>query len=516
MIKTFWLAKELATKALIGVFLASTAIGSAHAVERGGELTAALFLEPVSLDPLLGNAPPVDVQVLRLIYDTLVEFSREGDIVPGLAEAFEYSDDNKSLTFHIRDGVSFHDGTAVDAEAVAYNLQRINDSSVQSIYAAHFQQVASVEVVDAMTVRVNLNEPSSTFLASMASIPGMIASPTALKAKGEDYGVQPVGSGPFQFDSRRGGSSLSLDRNPSYWEMGEDGDALPYLDEITFRWILEPSVKEIELTSGNVQLVDRIEPGAFDQLEADPDITLFDVGGIEHWMALNISQPPFDDIRLRKALYFGMNRELIAQISAGNAWQITPTFVHPTEWIYDASIDPYGYDPDKARELLAEAGYGPDNPFEWKLSMIQREPDVSIAQIIQSQLIDVGMKVELELLERQSFIDTWRNNRHQAGMGASPSPHSNNIFFQFLDRSAPQRTGAGLDSVFDLVDKARVTVDREALRQTYIDIQREILDEAMYVWIFMRTEKQAHRDELQGFDLGYQSAWPLETVWLDQ
>lgn len=505
-----WLAH-----AAIAIVAASAAFAPpAQAVERGGNLVASLFLEPLSLDPLLGNAPPVDKQVLRLIYDSLLTHSSDGEIVPNLAESFEYSDDNLSLTLRIRDGVLFHDGTPVNAEAVAYSLRRIVVEETPSIYASHFSKVAEIVVVDPMTVRVDLSSPSSEFLTSMAGIPGMIVSPTARKELGDDYGVNPVGSGPFKFESRRGGSSLQLRRNPDYWELGDDGQALPYLDGITFRWVLEPSVKVIELASGNIQLVDRVEPEDFDRLEADQNVTLFDAGGISHWIALNITKAPFDDRRLRQALYHGINRELVAQISAGDSWQLTPTFVHPTERIYDASIDPYNYDTDRARELLAEAGYGPDKQLPWTLSMIQREPDVSIAQVLQAQLADIGMDVTLELMERQAFIDNWRNKNHDAAMGASPSPHSSNIFFQFLDRDSPQRTGGGIDRVFDLVDKAVGTIDPAELRETYVEIQRAILDEAMYIWVFMRDEKQAHRSEVQGFTLGYQSTWPLETVWL--
>ena len=181
----------------------------AAAQERGGELTAALFLEPLSLDPLRGNAPPVDIQVMRLLYDSLVEYTPDAEIVPNLAESFEYSEDSLSLTFVLREGIEFHDGSAVDAEAVAYNLRRIPEGDLPSIYTSHFAQVADIVVVDPMTVRVDLTEPSSTFLSSMATIPGMIASPGALEEMGEDFGVNPVGSGPFVFADRQGGSSLS-------------------------------------------------------------------------------------------------------------------------------------------------------------------------------------------------------------------------------------------------------------------------------------------------------------------
>ena len=418
------IVRRIAKGVMIATTVAVGLCGSAQAVERGGSMTASLFLEPVSLDPLLVNAPPADFPVLRLLYDTLVTFSPDGEIAPGIAKSYEFSKDYLSVTFTLRQGVKFHDGNPVDAEAVAYNLQRVTHGKVKTIFSSTYKPIDSVEVTGPYTVRVNLKTPSSTFMDDMAGIPGMIVSPTAVDSLGDDFGVNPVGSGPFKFEARQGGSSLTLARNGDYWRMGEDDKALPYLDNVTFRWILEPSVKIIELTSGNVHLVDRLDSADFDRVAKDPNLKLVDTGGINQWVALNISKKPFDDVRVRKAIYYALDRETIATIISGKYWQITPTFVFPTEFAYDGTIDPYTFDKKRAKELLAEAGFGPGHPLSFDLSIIQREPDVSVAQIIQAQLKEIGVDMQLSVLERQAFIDLWRKNAHQSIMGglAEPAP----------------------------------------------------------------------------------------------
>lgn len=489
----------------------------AAALERGGEITASIAAEPKSLDPLFGDAPSVDNQVLDQIYDTLVRWTPDGQIEPYLAESYEFSDDALSLTFKLREGVTFHDGTALDAAAVVFNMERLLADDVPSLYTSGVADVESVEAIDPLTVRVNLSQPSAAVLAAYAGPAGMVASPAAIEEFGEDFGTNPVGTGPFKLDSRQAGTGLTLVRNDDFWKDGEDGQPLPYLDTVNFRWITQQAVKMIELESGNVDIVDDVASDDFGRIEQDEGLDLIDAGGIEQWIAFNITKPPFDDIRVRKAVYFGIDRPMAAQIIAGDYGRVIPTVVGPKEFAFDDTIDIYSHDPERSQELLAEAGYGPDNPLRFDLSMIQREPDVSIAQILQAQLQDIGIEVNIKQMERQAFIDEWRGKNHAAGLARVDLPRGDpdQTFYPFFGRDATQRTGAGDEELAELVDKGRVTIDQEERRQVYIDAQKRLLEFAHYVWIFMREAKHARTASLN-METSSVKTWYLDEAWLDR
>lgn len=495
-------------------------IGTAKAADpvRGGVLTASVTSEPKSLDPLFGNAPSIDTQILTQIYDSLVRISAEGPIKPLLAESFTFSPDGMALTFKLRRGVTFHDGTPLDAEAVAFNLRRLTTPGISSLFTSGVADVASIDVVDPLTVKVNMKRPSAVVLSAYAGPAGMIASPTALKKLGDDFGTAPVGSGPFKVVSRQAGTSLELARNDNYWRDGADGRKLPYLGGIKFRWITQNAVKMIELESGNVGLVDDIQSEDFERVTKDRRLNLINAGGISHWMAFNITKPPFDNVDVRRAIYLGINRAAVSDIIAAKYGQIIPTLVHPSEFVYDGSIDIYKFDAAKAKDLLGKAGYNANRPLAFKLSMIQREPDNSIAQIIQAQLAELGVKMTITQLERQAFINEWQGKRHEAGLARVDLPRGDpdEAFYPFFGRTAPQRTGAGDPVLFDLIDKGRTTLDQQARKGVYVEAQKRLLDQAAYLWIFMRESKHASTSKLTNFVVSPVKTWYLDEAWLSK
>lgn len=502
---------------MVAAALALGGAGEAPAQVRGGVLTASITTEPRSLDPLLGNARSIDQKVLAQIFDSLARWSEEGTVVPHLATAWSFSADGLELTLEIAPGVSFHDGTPVDAEAVAYNLRRVTAPEVNSPYATEFATVQSVEVTGPLGVRLKLSAPSASILAALTGPAGYIASPAAIEARGEDFGINPVGSGPFRMASRQSGANIVLERNPAYWRQGADGQPLPYLDGVTFRFITETAVKMIELEAGSVHLVDDLQPGDHDRVKANPALTLIDAGGISQWMVFNITRAPFDDLRVRQAIYLGLDRPAMAQIIAG-AYGYTPPFgVHRSESVFDDSIDPYAYDPARARALLAEAGFGPANPLAFELSLIQREPDSSTSQIIQAQLAEIGVTAKLSVLERQAYVDHWRSGQHEVGLARVDIPRGDPdaFFSDFFGRKAPPRGGAGNPEVFDMVDAARSELDPARRRQLYIDIQKKVLDEALFVWLYIRESKFASTARLRNLPGNLAKAWYLDAAWLE-
>jgi peptide/nickel transport system substrate-binding protein len=274
----------------------------------------------------------------------------------------------------------------------------------------------------------------------------------------------------------------------------------------------------IELESGNVGLVDDIQSEDFERVDSDPRFDLIDAGGIAHWMSFNVTKAPFDDLRVRQAIYAGINREAVSEIVAGRYGKVIPTIVHPSEFVYDDSIDIYAHDPEKAKALLAEAGFSAQKPLRFNLSMIQREPDNTIAQIVQAQLAEIGVELNIQQLERQAFIDEWQGKRHDVGLARVDLPRGDpdQSFYPFFGRTAAQRTGEGDPVLFDLIDKGRITLDQDARKQVYVEAQKRLLEIAHYVWIFMREAKHASTTKLENLAVSPVKTWYLDEAWLDQ
>lgn len=498
--------------------VAGAAVGAAaDAPVRGGDMTVSITSQPKSLDPLFGDAPSVDTQIYNLIYDPLVRLAADGSLGPGLADSWKFNAAGDEVVFDLHKGIKFQDGTPFTAAAVVYQIDRLLSKEVNSPRSTDVADVASAEAIGDYQVRVNLKNPSGAFLAAMAAAPGMIASPTALKKYGKDYGRNPVGTGPMKFVSWQSGGHVKLARNVNYWRNGADGKPLPYLDGVTVRFITQTAVKLVEIESGNIDIVDDIQPRDFKKLDDNPKVELFDAGGIEQWMAFNITKPPFDDIRLRKAVLYALDRDKMLKIVAGKYGKVIPCIVYPREFFYAPDIDIYKYDPEKSKSLLKEAGYG-DKTFAPTLTLIQRDPDTTVAQIVQAQLKAVGIDIKLELVERQAFIAKNRSKKHDVSMGRVDIPRGDpdQTFGAFFGRDAYQRGGAGLPVIYDLVDKGRQEVDQAKRRATYIEAQKEIIDNALYAWLFMRDVKHAKRTSVKNLETTPTKVWLLEKVWLQK
>src|SRR5215212_2885793 len=200
-----------------------------------GTLYVALGAEPPELDPNLSSAY-VDRQVMASLYDKLIDLDQNGEIVPMLAKSYDVSDDGKIYTFHLREGVKFHDGTPFNAEAVKVNLDRYQQED--SVRSTEVEPIESVEVIDPMTVRVTMSEPFAPFLAVLTDRAGIMASPKAIKESGGRISKDPVGTGPFKFVERVRGDHITVEKNPDYWR-----DGYPKIDKIIYKGIEDENVQ---------------------------------------------------------------------------------------------------------------------------------------------------------------------------------------------------------------------------------------------------------------------------------
>lgn len=476
--------------------------------QKGGKLSAAMVLEPASLDPIMGNAQGADRSVYNLFVENLLRQDANGEFQPLLAESWELAEDGLSVTFHLRSGVKFSDGTPFDAEAVKFNLERVVDPELGSRMRGFLADMAGVDVIDPLTARVNLARKSGPILAMLANEPGSMVSPTALKELGPDFARRPVGTGPFVISGWSSGQ-IDASRNENYW--GES----PNLDAVTVRTISNTAVKLVELRSGSVQLGDIVQVKDIEEIQGDSNLALMDtIQVITSYVSFNNKAGVFAENKLlRQAVAHAINREAIEMAVSRGQGGVLKAFDPPQSPSFDEAIQGHAYDPELARKEYQESGHSGELTFV----VIQRDPDTQVAQIIQAMCSEVGIPVRIEVLERLAWVERVLKGDYEFGLlrAAPPSPDPDMTYSNFYGRNAPNDYSHIKDpEIWDMVDKARSLSDMSERKQVYAAIQSRILDNYWQTYLFWRPQKEVARVELQGFEREFCGAWRYNNMWL--
>lgn len=493
-----------------GAALAAAGVRGAWAQQgaRGGALAVGFSVEPAGLDPAFGDAPSLDRSIYNMFYDNLFYLGPDGALQPALATSWEVSDDGLAITCALRQGVTFQDGAPFDAAAVKASLERVVDPALNAPYARNLGDLDGVDVVDAANVRIRLKQPSGAIMTALATEPGMIVR----AVEGADLKRRPMGTGPFTLREWVGGNSLTAVRNPNYWAAGEDGQPLPYLDEITFRFIKNTTVKITEARAGSIQLADAIQTKDFEAVRADPNLVLPpNSQGIHQWMSFNVSQAPFDNVDLRRAVLAAIDRAAIARVVTGPHGRVTPTLITPEDWIYEADLPAPEHDLEAARDHLAKSGFTGD----FAITAIQRDPDTQIAQIIQAQLQQAGIRSRVEILERQAWLDKVLKKNHEIGLLQihQPRPDPDATFAPTFGRDAAFNwSGVDDPELSELVERARRTADRDERRMLYVEAQRRILESDAYGFLFTRPVADIVNKAVSGLRTEVHGPWRLDQV----
>ncbi|MFC7844644.1 ABC transporter substrate-binding protein [Streptomyces sp. NPDC057382] len=495
------LAGAAATMSLTAVAACSGSSGGSGSGSSGGTLTVGFDNEPLTLDPALSAAISSDRNVLNLFYDTLLRQQRDGSFEPALAESWKES--GRTITFKLRKGVKFHDGTPFDAEAVVFNLRRVMDPATKSTKAAALSKISDVKAVDAATVQITLKDQDPLLLINLAHEAGMMASPTAVKKGGAGYGRKPVGTGAFTFETWRSKVQLIAERNKTYWAKASDGSALPKLDKVIYRFVTEAKVLRTELATGGVQLVRALPPEEFKQLESNSAVSIKDEGVRRaYYVALNVTRPPFDDPAVRAAFAQAVNREAVGKAAAGNEFDVAPSFATKSDWFYDGSLAPLPYDPKAARKALTEARGGKGTTIT--ILARRRAPDPTIAELLQNQLKQAGFTVKVEVLELQTMLERLLNQDFDAGMLVIDIPRLDpSLSFNPYFSSDGANNWSGLkDTKLDgLLEKALNTDDQAVRKQAYVDVQRRLLDQNYWVFLHQPKSPLIRSTKLKGVTL---------------
>src|SRR5256884_3151227 len=459
------------------------------APQPAGPLVVGLVAEPVNLDP----AQVTDLnsnRVGRRIVETLATFPDEStQIVLGLAESWTVSKDGLRYTFRLRKGISFHDGTPLNAEAVKFSIERqinaehpFNKLGKYPFANYFFGNVRAVEVVDPSTVEFVLKEPRASFLTILTSAAASIVSPTAVKKFGADYALQPVGTGPFKFGSWDRGQRVVLEKNPSYWRYPVK------LDRVVYRPIVEGQARLTELLTGSLDLIVDVPPDFVGQVEQSPKATLLKQVGAHVWyLGINNQKKPFDDKRVRQALNYAVNNDAIVRDVLKGTGSLSHGPVLPNTWGADAALKAYPFDPDRAKKLLAEAGYptGFSTTLWVPESGSGMQSPVAMSTVIQSNLKAVGVNVALQTMEWGAYLAKLRTKEQDlfalSWMAGNEDPDM--VMYPLLHSSqwtpnGPNRALYKNEKYDELLHQARLTTDQKKRAELYRDAQRILVDDA--------------------------------------
>lgn len=483
---------------------------------RGGEVVVAFPNEPATLDPAFSTAISSDRNILNLFYDPLLRMDMDGELQPALATEWAVSEDDLQVTLTLRDGVTFHDGTPLDADAVAANLNRIRDEAVASPKAPTLASVDEVVVEDDVTVVLELSRPDPVLLTHLAHESGMIASPSALDAGGEDYGREPVGTGPFTFEEWRTGVELTAQASGDYWATGPDGEQLPRLDSVRYRFITDEQVSLAELRTGGVDLVFNLPPSSFAQAESDPAIAVDEVGRRRsYYVTLNVTRPPFDDARVREAFSLAIDRGQVGDVTAAGEYDLAPSFATTSDFFYTDAVPVPERDPDAARALLAEAGV--EDNVEMTILVRRRQPDPQIAELLQAQLAEAGITATVEVAEFQSVLERLQSQDFDAGVLVIDVPRVDpSLTFDPYFVSGAGSNWSGLsDPVLDEALAEAVTVpDPEERAALYEQVQQRIHDESYWAFLHQPRSPIFRSAQLQGLVYDVDRQWRLDQAFI--
>lgn len=504
---------------LVAVLLAGgLGAASAQGGRRGGTLRAGLDSDPPNMDPHRSTAA-VDRQVYQNLYDKLVDTDANLTIVPMLATSWTSSPDGKTVTFKLRQGVKFQDGTPFNADAVKYNFERMKDPKFPSARRSEILPVQSVTVVDASTVRLNLEKPYSPLLYVLTDRAGMMVSPAAAQKEGLDFALHPVGTGPFSFVEKIPQDHVTLQRNPNYWAKGE-----PYLDRIVYRPFVDDNARVANLKSGDVDIINRVPAPQIKSLAAEaakPDARFkLLVHGAFEWdgIYLNVTKPPFDNKALRQAFNATIDRNAIANVVLQGAVFPAYSFFPNGTPAYDPNwkIPPRSI--PLAKEKLQAAGH--PGGFEFTVLSTPGPVNQSILQAIQSMAAEAGIQMKIQLLEFGQLLTTTDHLQHQAALlGWSGRPDPDFDIYPFM---TPSGIGSFNDAgytnpkVTELLDAARLLNDMNQRRRAYGEVTKILADDMPYVWLYFPKEYKLVSTKVHGYVHVPDGMMRFASAWLSQ
>jgi peptide/nickel transport system substrate-binding protein len=478
----------------------------------GGSIAMAVVDDPCTLDPHV-NSCGRDGVFMHALFDRLVEAGPDGEIVASLAEDWEVADDDVTWTFNLREDVTFHDGEPFNAEAAVFNFDRIVDPETQSEYAV-FQlgPYDSSEAIDEYTLELRMESPYGLLLISLATYGMAMMSPAAVEQYGEEIGFNPVGSGPFMLDEWVEQSHVRMVRFEDYdWASDvEDASGPAALDQIEFRVIPEAGTRTAALLSGEVDMA-TIEGSDVETFEMEDEFRVertLTSGYPPAGLLINTQHGPTDDVLVRQALSYGVDREEVNLIVYEGLAADADTVMSEFSWAHNPDSALYSYDPDRAAELLDEAGWVMgDGDFREKdgeplrIVHLALTGVADVAEAVQAQLRNLGIDVELLIQDNPAQQNSAQSGDHHLvwtqWSGVDPADlrkifHSDDIGsgWNFSHYDNPD--------VDELFEQGEQEPDLDARTEIYHELQMTLMEDAVYIPLNNATTFYGVSDRVQG------------------
>ncbi|MCL5027208.1 MAG: ABC transporter substrate-binding protein [Chloroflexi bacterium] len=499
---------------------ASPTATAAPKIKRGGTIKVAIQNEIMSMYPMLSTGPVPDES-----YDGLTTWEPDAKgrwgPAPGLAESWEFA--GKSVTLKLRKGVKFHDGSDWNADVAKWNLVT-QATHPKSIAKKNLECVdpKAIEVVDPYTLKVGFNYPCAPFLANVSNAmneSGMVSKVAQEKMGDDGLGRHPVGTGPFEFVEWLPNDHHTVKRFDGYWRKGADGKSLPYIDGITFRFIADDSVRLLEVKSGNVDFTELIQGKDVPGVKASPDLVFVETPymGNKYRFVFNAKSEPFgNDLKLRQAAQYAMDREAMAKTLGMGAGTASKYDFAPGGLGYDESVPYYGYDVNKAKQLVKDSSKPAG--VDILLTVISRQIDQQQAQMMKQMLDAVGIRTEIEAMERIA----WGKKVREGGQFQMATQRTNYepdpdapLTLTWASEGQAAYSRASVPEMDKCLQEGRETYDPAARQQVYVKCQKIMFETAWWGFMWSQGWNYVYNKRIKGFPPSWASKWRFDQIWLE-
>ncbi len=462
-------------------------------------------VDALTMDPQMVDNVPTANAVMH-VHETLVTWDKKMNIVGKLAEKWTTSPDGKTWTFYLRKGIKFQDGAEFNADAVKNSFERILDPATGSPRRSILSMITDMKVINPYTIALTTQEPFGPFLSQLATYNAAILSPKAIDRYGKEYGRHPSGTGPYVLKEWLPGEKMVFERNENYW--GEK----PKTRTLIFKVIPENTTRVMALQTGEVDIISNVPPFQINQLKANKNVEVFLAEGFRTiYLGMNFKRPPFNDIRVRQALNYAINRDaIIKNILGGTATRaIGPEAISIPGAANDLTT--YEYNPQKAKKLLAEAGYPNGVEIKFYAPFGRYNMDKQVAEAIQAQITQAGFKADLQTLDWAIYSNLLKEGKDtQLFMVGKGSPSGDLDFTSQIC----WKTGGSLNYSFlsdptidKLVDEQRRTVDPKKRKAILHEMQVKVQEALPWASLYYEKQIVAKRKNVSG-----EFIWPNEFI----
>jgi peptide/nickel transport system substrate-binding protein len=489
---------------------------AAPAEAAGGTLTFGRYADSRFLDPVWNDAN-LDIWVLNSLYDTLLHSTRDGqDVIPALASDYEVSDDGLTFTVTLRDGIMFADGSDITPDDVVFSIDRARNPE-HGIWSFTLESVDSVEAVGDNQVQFNLNRPDPALPAALAMFNSAVL-PKALyeavdgetdEEKARAFAESPIGSGPFVLTEWVRGEHMVMERNPYYWMTDDEGNQLPYLDAVRFEIIPEDATRILKLQAGEIDMAEFIPLSRVAELDADPNINMQLYPSTKVNDLLMNNRPelldgtpnPLSSQEVRQALNYATDKEALIQLVTFGTGTPMRSYMSSTTPLW-APQELYPYNPDMARELLAEAGY--EDGFDVTiLATAGNADDAALLTAMQQMWADVGVNLIIEQVDAATKTDRYRANDFQMRTAAWTNdindPSQITSYFAIYDVVESLHTGFQDAELEELFAASQEELDVDARAEQYARIQEIYAEAAPIIFLYETPYPVAMGSNVEGF-----------------